>query len=451
MKMNKNHTKVHFIGVGGVSMSALAKWAKALNYDVSGSDKVFSKTLEKLRELNIYVYEGSNINYVKSCDIVVYSSAIPCDDSELLTAKKENILTYKRNEFLALLSSNCKNGIAVCGTHGKTTTASLISNIFKNADKKFIAHIGGNSIDLNGNFFMSGNDFIINEACEYKNNFLSLSPNAMVILNIESDHPDCFNSLDELYVSFEKFADKLHNNGFIVVNDMIDYLKLHIKSNVHICTFGTKLNSTYRAKEVYEHSGICTYDILKNGEYFMRVTPNLYGRFNIYNVLGAIALCDIYKIDKNIIKRSLENYKGVERRFEFIKKINGAQIICDYAHHPSEISAVIKTAKQITNGELRVYFQPHTYSRTEKYFNEFLECFDGADELCFLPTFPARETQKDGKSAFDLFYCLNEKRNGVYYFQDFTECAAFMVKKARPLDTCLILGAGDIDKLYELI
>lgn len=432
-------------------MSALAKWCLSEGCSVTGSDRVYSEMLGTLSELGAKVYVGSDSAVSTSADLVVYTSAVGSDDEELKAAVCAGVPTYERHRFLGMMQHKCDKVIAVSGTHGKTTSTSLIAAIFKNAGEKFTAHIGGEAADLGGNFYKSGYDFLVTEACEYRSNFLSLYPDTAVILNIESDHPDCFKTIGELYDSFAKFVRNAQNNGFIVINDRLEYTNLHIFTNVHIITFGLSSTSYCRATNIFEHDGLCTYDILLNQKYYMTVTPKLYGRHNIFNALAAVTVANLYGIDKDIVKNTLENFKGVKRRFESSGEVNGAAVICDYAHHPSEIKAAIAAARAVTGGDLRVYFQPHTYSRTDKYFEQFEGCFSGADELCFLPTYAAREKPDDGRSAFDLFFSINENVREAFYFDSFTGAAVNILKKARKGDTILILGAGDIDKLAKLL
>lgn len=451
MKNKADIPKIHFIGVGGISMSALAKWCALTGYRVSGSDRNYSGILNDLGALGIYTYVGINEAVAASADTVVYTSAVSADNPELAAARRAGVKALERHVFLGEMQKAFDKVIAVSGTHGKTTVTALISAVFKKAEMSFTAHIGGEAADLNGNLYAAGKDFFVTEACEYRRNFLSLNPDCTVILNIESDHPDCYGDIGELTDSFAEFVKNTRGGGIIVLNDNIAPENLHICKNKHMLTFGLNESSYCRAENISEHSGICEYDVYIKGEFFARVRPRLAGRHNIFNALAAITVCSYYGVDKKSIVSALEHFGGVKRRFELVKRINGADIILDYAHHPSEIKATLAAAKAVSKGEVKAYFQPHTYTRTDKYFDEFASCFTDADEISLLPTYPARETADMGRTAFELFYYINSNIREVSYFDNFLDAAANILKTARPDDLVLILGAGDINEIINLI
>lgn len=442
--------KVHFIGVGGASMSALIRWAKSYGAEVSGSDGAYSKTLSGLIEDGFDVYVGTDENRIPDVDIVVYTSAVSDENPELSRARTLKKTVVERHDFLGLLSENFKKVIAVSGTHGKTTVTSLIAAILKNSGKKFTAHIGGFSNDLGGNFVRTGDEILVTEACEYKGHFLSLHPDILAILNVECDHPDCINTLSDALSLFAEFARNVPNNGLIIKNSNVKYCDLHICKNVHIENFGGA-DAKWQAENIYSHGGICEYDILRNREYYMRVRPALFGRHNVKNVLAAVAVCDALSIDKNVMKEALENFKGVKRRLEKTGEVNGADVYVDYAHHPSEITASISAIKPVAKNRLFVIFQPHTFSRTAKYFQEFALSFNAADEVWFVPTYPAREKESDGKTSFDLFRYVDENVRPAEYVKDFVTAAKKIKETARVGDVIMILGAGDVDIIADLL
>ncbi len=451
MKNRLCDKRIHFIGIGGISMSALAKWCKTAGSEVSGSDKTDSGILDELNDMGIYAYTVLNRTVAAMADMVVFSSAIDKENAELVAAQNARLPVYERHEFLGLLAAKFDKVIAVAGTHGKTTVTALIAAAMKNAGLPFTAHVGGEAIDIGGNFCTQGREILVTEACEYRSNFLSLFPECAVVLNVESDHPDCFCDNDELYQAFAKFVGNVQNDGFIVVNDCVEYSKLQICKNVHIIKFGQKPDSDVRTEIVEELNGVCEYDLICNGEYFGRVRSGLVGKHNIANVLAAAAVCNLYGVDKKVFVKTVETFGGVKRRYERLGEINGAEIISDYAHHPSEIIATIAAAKSRTKGAVRVYFQPHTYSRTAKYFSEFSTAFNGADEVNFLPTYPARESAEMGRSSFELFYFINSRIRECRYFENFVDAAADIVNAAHPSDTVLIMGAGDIEELGKIL
>lgn len=320
----------------------------------------------------------------------------------------------------------------------------------KNAGKKFTAHIGGFSNDLGGNFVRTGDEILVTEACEYKGHFLSLHPDILAILNVECDHPDCINTLSDALSLFAEFVRNVPNNGLIIKNSNVKYCDLHICKNVHIENFGGA-DAKWQAENIYSHGGICEYDILRNREYYMRVRPALLGRHNVKNVLAAVAVCDALSIDKNVMKEALENFKGVKRRLEKTGEVNGADVYVDYAHHPSEVTASISAIKPVAKNRLFVIFQPHTFSRTAKYFQEFALSFNAADEVWFVPTYPAREKESDGKTSFDLFRYVDENVRPAEYVKDFVTAAKKIKETARAGDVIMIMGAGDVDIIADLL
>lgn len=431
-------------------MSALIRWAKTTGAEVSGSDGAYSKNVQSLLDDGFDVYVGTDERRINNADIVVFTSAVPNDNPELLRAKLLKKTIYERHDFLGILSKDFKTVVAVSGTHGKTTVTSLISSVLKRAGKKFTAHVGGFSNDLGGNFYFFGNDILVSEACEYQKHFLSLTPDILVILNVECDHPDCIKDLSSALSIFAEFAGNVPNNGLIIKNSNIKYSNLHICKNVHIENFGGE-NAKWQARTISEKAGICEYEILKNREYYMRVSPALLGRHNKENVLATIAVLDALFVDKETIKEGLENFLGVRRRLEKTGEVNGAEVYLDYAHHPSEITATISAVKPLVKNRLFIIFQPHTFSRTEKYFADFVRAFSGADEVWLVPTYSAREKEGDGKSSFDLFRALDKNGSPAEYIKDFVTVAKKIKESARAGDVVLIMGAGDVDVIPDML
>lgn len=432
-------------------MSALAKLYKSLGNEISGSDGEYSAVLSELNDLGINAYVGSDITIATQADIVVYSSAILKDDVELIACIKRGISCFERHIFLGKTARNFENVIAVSGTHGKTTTTGLIGAIFKNAELSATSHVGGKVKDLGGNFYGKGDKYFITEACEYKRSFLSLEPDVAVVLNIEPDHPDCYSDLPELIAAFAEFVGKVRKGGLVVVNSAIEYSYLHICEDVHIKTIGFDNTSDYYAGNIIHHNGRCEFDAYSGENFYAHIKLALYGRHNILNALASIAVAEFYKIDIKYVVKTLEEFKGIERRFEFLGELNGAKVYSDYAHHPSEIEATLSTAKQTQHRNLRVFFQPHTYSRTAKYFEAFSRAFKLADEISFIKTYAARETPDSGKTAFDLFYYVNANVQDARYFDALIDVAAYIVSTAMPDDMIMLLGAGDIEKVAQML
>lgn len=437
-----DYERVHFIGAGGVSMCVLAEYLSDIGKKVSGSDAVFGKNMEKLKSRGIDAYCGCDTDKLKDCKIVVANAAIKDDNPELVYALKNNLKVIKRKELLALIAKSCKTVIAISGTHGKTTATAMLGKIFKVSDKRFLLHIGGNAQDFSGGYYFSGYDYFITEACEYKRSFLSIGSDISVVLNVEQDHPDCYKNYEDIHNAFDEFTKKAKkcaviNANFAELNTFADKI-----------TFGS--NGDFRAVNIYDRNEKYEFDVLKNGDFFVKIRLGVSGRHNVDNALACVAVADYSGIDKLCIKKGLESFKGTERRFETVGKLNDAPVITDYAHHPSEIQAVVDTASKLTKGKLFVVFEPHTYSRTKRLFEEFTKSFDMAYEVCFLPTYPARETPDMGTDSFTL-YSETRKRIRAKYFSNYFECEEYLKKTITKKDYLLVLGAGNIDKLAENI
>lgn len=417
----------YFIGIGGVSMSALAKYLKNLGKKVCGSDVSESVYTRDLTAEGIEVDYSANPEKIASCDAVVYTDAIPKNDPMLLEAARLKKAIISRGQLLYEVSRNFKTVIAVSGCHGKTTCTSMIAHIFNRAGEKFCAHIGGRDLSF-GNYFYRGDDFFITEACEYKKNFLLLKPNLAVILNSDADHLECYGSITNLKNAYAQFAE----NSDVCAS-------LYGDGNFGGVTFGLNKNADYSARNLKSVGGTFTFTAYEKGDMLGNVRLNVYGKHNVYNALAAIAAARSLGVEFDAVAEGLHDFNGVERRFERIGKINGAQAIADYAHHPAEIKAALRTAKKVTRGRLFVVFQPHTYSRTKNLFRRFVAVLSPLDSLMIYRTFAAREYYDDAGSALTLSKALKKSRYG----DDVRDIYEFC-KNATDGDAVLFLGAGDI-------
>ena len=435
--------KIYFIGIGGISLSSLASILNTLGYSVFGSDAIKSEITDKLVKNNIKVYISHHTKNIKKVqpDLVVYSLAIKQNNPELVWARNNNIKCLERAEFINLLLNNYKNVISVSGSHGKTTVTSMISEIFVLANLKPTVHIGGESVNLNSNYICGDNNFFITEACEYNRSFLKFNSTVGVILNIEEDHPDCYKNIDEVQKAFDDFSSICKK---VVINNKYNTI------NNNKITFIDK-NSNFYAKNVRKlKNGGYSFSVIKNGQFFDRFRLNIFGKHNVLNALASICVADYYNIDKQIIKKALFNFKGIKRRFENVKsnKILG-DIYFDYAHHPTEIKKLIEEVKSL-NKPIICVFQPHTYSRTKKYFNEFLTSFLGVYQIIFYKTYSAREKKSAGKTAKDLFNKL-KTRQDCYYYTNFKKVIKHLKKYAKQDMVILFVGAGDIYNIKNLL
>lgn len=427
--------KYYFIGIGGISMSALAIFLKLSGEEVSGSDITINETMQNLDKFNIKY----NIGHIESNiatynpDIVVINCAIDEKNDELNWAKANKIKIISRAKLLGDFSKNFKNVIAISGTHGKTTTVGMISEIFIEAGLKPSVHIGGMLNKINSNFLVGEQKFFITEACEYKNSFLYLKPKIGVMLNIERDHMDFFKNYKELENSFDKFLDQ--SKIKIYPKSVHSDFDFYYQSN-------TKLINFYATNIEKSKRGII-FKYYENDKFITTIRLNTFGTHNVNNAIVAIVIARHYKVKIADIKRALKNFSGVKRRFETIGYLGNTVVIHDYAHHPTEIKKVIKQAKEL--GRVLTVFQPHTYSRTKKLFANFKTAFDEADKTILYKTYPARETTDMGYDAKKLYENLTDKIE-VEYFDDECKMLKSIKKQCKNFDVVLMLGAGNIDQ-----
>ena len=420
-------------------MSALAKLCISKGYTVSGTDDMQSAMLDTLRSLGAQICIGPNKNEVKTSDLIVYTTAVG-EHPDLLLAKSLNKTIYERADFLAEIASQYECVIAIAGTHGKTTTTSLVGHILKNAGFNPTIHTGGKSINLNSNLYVGGEKYFVTEACEFNKSFLALHPNYSIILNIEPEHLDTYKNFDEIKSAFARFCD-LTKSKIIINSSEVGKISVMQNDNKQ-CTFGFDNGAELFAKSVKVCKGIYSFDCIYKGKKLFRVTNKILGKHNILNTLASIAVCLEIGVPKAKIKAGIESFLGVERRLQLLKQDKMIYYF-DYAHHPTEIQATIQTLKEICSGKLIVVFQPHTYSRTLSLKNEFANCFDGADYIYILPTYSAREKFILGGDATDLVFYISQNISRQYVTN--YESLKFELKqKLTDNDLCVFMGAGDI-------
>ncbi len=445
--------KFHFIGIGGISMSGLAFMLMHNQIYVQGSDLAKNQETEKLEKAGVKVFYEHKKENVKDVDIVVYTSAIKDDNEELVEAKQKGKIILKRAELLGLIAGLYKYVIAISGSHGKTTTTAMIAEILMQANKNPTIHIGGNLNSISSSYKLGGNEFFVTEACEYKDNYLYILPDIAVVLNIDADHLDYFKDLNGVKQSFEKFALNTKQGGIVVISkDDLNSKELTYKKNC--ATFGFDRTADVYASRIKEYRPGCySFDVRFSKYKLGNIKLNILGKHNILNALVSILVSICIGIDFEYIKIALENFSGVERRCQFIKKINGVSIYHDYAHHPKQIEKMIKVGRELvskTQGRVIVVFEPHTFSRTKFLIDEFVESFNDADILIFAPVYSAREKQKEG---FDSLKLLNEVKmfgKNVFYFESFEEIKNEVLNISKVDDVVLLLGAGTIEKLAKM-
>ena len=432
-KSSKN--RIHFIGIGGISMSGLAKMLICDGYKVSGSDIGNDKEIGILKALGAQIFhshEKSNIS--KDIDLVVFTGAIKEDNPELIEAKRLGIRVMERSEFLGQISRMYNKVIAISGTHGKTTTTAMLAEIFTLARLNPTIHLGGESIGLKGNTIIGGKEYFIVEACEYRESFRYLNPYIGVVLNVDLDHLDYYKNFEHIKSAFQNFADKSRN---VICGSSCNITHHHIDS---VSDMSVE-DGVWRVENIEGYAGGYSYNVYYGKSFFGSFRLNMIGLHNVYNSLFAIATANKCGISKDIIAEALASFKGVERRYESIARLGNCNVIIDYAHHPTELKNSVEGISGVYNRVLYV-FQPHTYSRTLKLFDEFIEVLDGLSDLVIYKTYPAREEVINGGTAKDLFDALTVVNK--FYLDNESELLQFINSKRDVYDCVLVLGAGDI-------
>jgi UDP-N-acetylmuramate--alanine ligase len=440
--------KIHFIGIGGSGMCPIAEILLHKGYELSGSDNAESDTLARIRSYGIPVYMGQRAENIKDAELVVYSAAIKNDNPELVAAREKGIPTVERSVMLGMVTRHFPNTIAVSGTHGKTTTTAMITQVLLEAGLDPSAIIGGKLPLIGGNGRVGKSDTIVCEACEFVDTFLHLNPAISIILNIDNDHLDYFGTVENAIRSFHQFCKQ--TTGTIIVNgDNANALKaVEGITNARIVTYGfapsndycaADIQPTFRAREQFT--------VLKKGEKAADISLSVPGKHNIYNALAAFAIGDLMGIDAQQIAKSLHAFTGVHRRFELLGEFGGVTVADDFAHHPTEITATLTAAKEMGFSSVWAVFQPHTYSRTYLLFNDFVKALKIADHVVLSEILAVRETNIYNIYAKDLA----EKIPGCVWFKTFEEISDYVIKNAKDGDLILTLGGGDVYKCANMI
>lgn len=445
--------KFHFIGIGGISMSALAQMLKSNGFYVQGSDEVKNDEVVKLLKKKVKVYIGHRESNVVGSDVVVMNSAIKEDNPEYVYAIKNNLFVLKRAELLGLIAELYKNVIAVSGSHGKTTTTAMISELFLNAGLKPTVHIGGVLNSIKSNYKLGNKKFFITENCEYQDNFLYVSPDLSIILNIDADHLDYFGNLKGVKSSFLKYAKNTKEGGINLVcgEDKHSSKLFKLENSVK---FGKKKRFDIYACNIMEYkSGFYSFDVCFAKCNIGNIKLNIVGKHNINNALAVVFAGLIFGIGFDVIKSSIENFSGVKRRCEFVGKVNDAVIFHDYAHHPKQIEKMIDVAKRciLKEGKVIVVFEPHTYSRTKYLLQDFAKSFCGADVVLFAPVYSARENECDGVNSKDLLVQTKKHVKNCVCLDGYEEIVKMLKHIVCSGDVVMILGAGTIEKLTKLL
>lgn len=451
----KQPVHIHFIGIGGISMSGLAEILLQEHFTISGSDAKESELTKKLEQSGAVIYYGQcAANIRPGTDLIVYTAAIHEDNEEYQAAKQAGIPMLSRAELLGQIMSNYKLSSAIAGTHGKTTTTSMASQIFLAAQADPTISVGGILHAIGGNIRVGRSDYFVTEACEYTNSFLHFYPKYSIILNIEAEHLDFFKDLDDIRRSFRQFASNTAADGAVILNGEIDDIAgLTQGLKAEIITFGFGPSNDYYPENIsYNETGCAQFTLMHQGQHVCDVGLSVPGRHNISNALAAAALAMQMQIQPEAISEGLHAFYGTDRRFQLKGKRGGVTIIDDYAHHPTEIAATLSAAANYPHKRILCVFQPHTYSRTKAFLDDFADSLAAADIVVLADIYAARETDDLGISSRDLLEKLQKKGVESYYFpssEDFEEIEKFLLEKTIDGDLLITMGAGDILRVGE--
>ena len=440
--------RIHFIGIGGSGMCPLAEILHAEGYALSGSDNNEGDTLDRIRALGIPVYMGQRAENIEGAEMIVYTAALLPDNPELVAAKASGIPTFERSKLFGAITRLYPNCIAVCGTHGKTTTTSMLVQIFMEADADPTCVIGGKLPLIGSNGRVGKSDTMVCEACEFVDTFLDLSPDVSVFLNIDADHLDYFKTVDNLKASFTKFADLtsrkiIYNGDDERTRDALSRAK-DGKTRV---SFGLGEGCDYRAVNVRLEHAFPRFDVVHCGETVGSVELSVPGAHNVYNALAAWTAAAENGISPDVISGALAAFRGAGRRFEILGSAQGVTIADDYAHHPKEIEVTLTAAKAMDYKRVIAVFQPFTYSRTAMLLSEFADALSIADRIVMTEIMGSRERNTYGVHTSQLA----DKIPGSVWFETFDEVARHIVDTAQPGDLVITLGCGDIYKAAKLM
>ena len=448
----QNPIHIHFIGIGGISMSGLAEVLLSAGFTVSGSDRARSALTETLEAKGATIfYRQVADNLSDDIDLVVYTAAIREDNPEFAAVTKAGYPTLTRAQLLGQIMRNYKNAVAVSGTHGKTTTTSMISEILLKGNIDPTLSVGGILQSIGGNIRIGKSDCFVTEACEYTNSFLSFFPKIGIILNVEEDHLDFFKDIHEIRDSFHRFAALIPTDGTLIINGDIEGIE-RITSDLGcgIITFGKDVSYDYYYSDLtYDEKGNGSFLLHSKGQEAQKITLSVPGEHNVLNALSSIALADLLDVSREITADALLSFQGTKRRFEYKGTLGGVTIIDDYAHHPTEIKATLTAAQNYPHNTLWCVFQPHTYTRTKAFMDEFAASLALADKVVLADIYAARETDTLGISSRTLQEKILSLGKECYYFPSFDEIENFLLEKCINGDLLITMGAGDVVKIGE--
>ena len=444
--------KLHFVGIGGIGMSGIAEILIDQGFTVTGSDRAASDNTERLASMGARIFIGHEASHVEAdVDALVYSSAVQPDNPEVVEAQRRKIPVIRRAEMLAEVM-RLRYGIGIAGTHGKTTTTSMVSLVLMEGGVDPTVIVGGRLHGLAGsNARLGKGEFIVVEADEYDRSFLSITPTIAVLTTLETDHLDCYRDLEDIKGAFIQFANKVPFYGFVVLcldEPALQDIMPRIKKK--IITYGLNGQADLQAVEITHRQNATTFVVLQEGKELGEIHLQIPGRHNVQNALAAIAVGLELKVSFEQVKKGIEKFTGVFRRWEVKAEIDGITVVDDYAHHPTEIRATLAGAKAGWRRRVVCVFQPHLYSRTRDFYDEFGRSFFNADVLVLTDVYPAREEPIQGVSGELIANAAKEfGHKSVYYVPEKKSVPAFLMKTAQKGDIVITMGAGDIWKYGE--
>ena len=443
---------IHFIGIGGISMSGLAEILLGEDFIVSGSDAKESPLTDALEKKGAKIFYGQRASNIgDDVEVVVYTAAIHPDNPEFACAAEKGLPMLTRAQLLGQIMRNYDTPIAVSGTHGKTTTTSMISQILLEADCDPTISVGGILPSIGGNIRVGNSETFVTEACEYTNSFLSFFPRISIILNMDADHLDFFKDIDDIRRSFRRFAELLPADGALIINaDTPHYEDIIEGLPCRVITYGLEHDAQYQAADItYDKYGHASFTVLKDGKKAGSFYLKVPGIHNVSNALAAIALAHLLGISDDVTARGLGSFTGTERRFQYKGEVAGVTIIDDYAHHPTEIQATLHAAQNYPHKKIWCVFQPHTYTRTKALLPEFAQALTLADHVVLADIYAAREKNTIGISSQDLQREIQELGTPCEYFPTFDEIENFLLKSCTQGDLLITMGSGDVVNIGE--
>ncbi len=440
--------RVHFVGIGGSGMSPLAEILHSLGYHITGSDVNESDNLARMRRLGIAVFMPQKAENIGDAQLVVYTAAVRDDNPELVAANERNIPLMERAVLLGLLSRQFSNTIAVAGTHGKTTTSSMLSHILLTAGKDPSVFIGGRLPLIDANGRAGASDTFVCEACEFKDHYLQMTPAISIILNVDADHLDYFGDLNGVIASFRKFASQATDTLIVNADDPETLQAIDGLTHATVVRYGADISNEWSAQNIVMQNGSYgQYDLYHNGKFAVTVTLGVPGKHNVFNSLAAAAAARLCGVPYDKIADGIADFHGAGRRFEFLGEVNGVTFVDDYAHHPTEIAATLAAAKALPYKKVWAIFQPFTYSRTAQHLEEFAEALSAADEVIVSDIMGSREVNEWNVSAKDI----TDQIDGAHHLATFDNICAFVTERVSEGDLVLTMGGGDIYKCARMI